>query len=274
MGAFGYLTVRAVSHYETGITKLLREWRGFLIGSGDLHGLVRCPPLSRRWAVSAKWVADLGCGCGYFHTESLLRTGFAGCVLAAERDFEALRSARKVSRACGLESQIFHVCCSVDALPFADEAFDQVFLVDVIEHVQDDNRVLAEAGRILREGGKLEISTPTPLYPSVFGRAFHKGIGHVRDGYTLDELTERLRAASFRVSRRGRNTGLLLWPWMRLAYRSQAAPRGLFRRILSNMMLVVLGILTRMSSRVDVFGGYCSNAVEAEKAGWCTSDDV
>lgn len=274
MGAFGYLTVRAVSRHETGIASLLRKWRGFLIGNADLHGLVRCPPLSRRWAASAKWVADLGCGCGYFHTESLLRTGFAGRVLAAERDFEALRSAREVSRACGLESRIFHVCCSVDALPFSNETFDQIFLVDVIEHVQDDNRVLSEAGRTLREGGKVEISTPTPLYPKVFGRAFHERIGHVRDGYALDELTERLKAASFRVSHEGQNTGLLLWPWMRLAYRSQAAARGLLRRIFSNLLLVVLGVLTRMSSTVDVLGGYCSNAVEAQKVGWPRSNDL
>ena len=40
-----------------------------------------------------------------------------------------------------------------EALPYPDSAFDAVVCVDVLEHVADLNRVLAEVARTLRPGG-------------------------------------------------------------------------------------------------------------------------
>ncbi len=55
---------------------------------------------------------------------------------------------------------------------FPDAAFDRVFLLDVLEHVDDPGGLLAECHRILRPGGILTLSTPDRL-------AFHKrGKGH------------------------------------------------------------------------------------------------
>lgn len=50
----------------------------------------------------------------------------------------------------------------VDAktLPFKDNTFDYVLLLDVIEHIKDDVSILIEAKRVLCKGGKVIITTP------------------------------------------------------------------------------------------------------------------
>ena len=49
-------------------------------------------------------------------------------------------------------------------MPFRDESFDTVLLLEVLEHVAEPERVLAEIQRVLRIGGVLLLSMPF-LYP-------------------------------------------------------------------------------------------------------------
>ncbi len=49
---------------------------------------------------------------------------------------------------------------SVEELPFADESFDAVTCLDVIEHTPDDVRVLRELLRVTRPGGAAIITVP------------------------------------------------------------------------------------------------------------------
>lgn len=65
----------------------------------------------------------------------------------------------------------------VNALPFADGAFDLVCALDIIEHVEDDDSALAELSRVARSGGVLLISTP--LHPLLWN-AFDDFVGHKR----------------------------------------------------------------------------------------------
>jgi len=50
-----------------------------------------------------------------------------------------------------------------ESLPFPDAAFDLVVLDNVLEHVQDRDRTLAEIRRVLRPGGLLYLVTPKPF---------------------------------------------------------------------------------------------------------------
>jgi SAM-dependent methyltransferase len=45
-------------------------------------------------------------------------------------------------------------------LPFPDDAFDTVVILEVIEHVRDDREVLWELARVLAPGGRLLLTTP------------------------------------------------------------------------------------------------------------------
>jgi ubiquinone/menaquinone biosynthesis C-methylase UbiE len=48
-------------------------------------------------------------------------------------------------------------CADAQALPFANSAFDLVFMKDVLHHAQDPGRVLEEAGRVCASGGRIYI---------------------------------------------------------------------------------------------------------------------
>ncbi len=56
------------------------------------------------------------------------------------------------------------LCAGIaEALPFSDAAFELVILDNVLEHVGDQRRTLAEIRRVLRPGGLLYLVTPKPF---------------------------------------------------------------------------------------------------------------
>jgi SAM-dependent methyltransferase len=85
----------------------------------------------------------------------------------------------------------------VTSLPFADESFDAAVLGEVLEHVEDDRRALAEVARVLRPGGVLALSVPAN--PKLYGRS-DVWAGHVRR-YTRPALLDACTSAGFTVER-------------------------------------------------------------------------
>ena len=83
------------------------------------------------------------------------------------------------------------------ALPFEDERFDAAVLGEVLEHIEDDGKALAEVHRVLRPRGVLALSVPA--HPSLYGPS-DVWAGHVRR-YTRPELLETCGAAGFTVHR-------------------------------------------------------------------------
>ena len=81
-------------------------------------------------------------------------------------------------------------------LPFHDY-FDIVGLFDVLEHIQDDERVLRECRRALKEHGRLVLTVP--VSPALWG-PFDEYSHHQRR-YVRRELREKLEKAGFAVER-------------------------------------------------------------------------
>jgi SAM-dependent methyltransferase len=65
----------------------------------------------------------------------------------------------------------------VTSLPFADNTFDLVCALDIIEHVDDDDGALSELARVANSGSQLLISVP--LHPE-YWTSFDDFVGHKR----------------------------------------------------------------------------------------------
>ncbi|MBO6574628.1 MAG: class I SAM-dependent methyltransferase [Rhodothermales bacterium] len=77
--------------------------------------------------------------------------------------------------------------------------YDLVLSVDVMEHIEEDETVFAHFARVLRPGGVLIVNTPSDQGGSgVTEEGEESFIGeHVRDGYGVAEITDKLQRAGF-----------------------------------------------------------------------------
>jgi len=110
---------------------------------------------ARRWLPpDARYGVDVGCAFGY-GTAAMTGHGYrTKCIIGVERDPEHLEQATR------LYPWVPVVRADAAALPFATAAVDAVIMLDVVEHVADAHAVLAEARRVLRDGGSLVMSVP------------------------------------------------------------------------------------------------------------------
>lgn len=104
-----------------------------------------------------KRVLDIACGTGY-GTHEL--AGTATSAVGIDRAPEAIQYA---SSHFG-RSNLTFLQASAGELPFPDSSFDLITAFEVIEHLGDWHRLLAEARRLLRPGGQFVVSTPNKLY--------------------------------------------------------------------------------------------------------------
>jgi len=87
-------------------------------------------------------------------------------------------------------------------LPFPDGFFDRVIVAEVMEHLHEDTRALAELVRVLKPGGKIAVTVPTcfteRLYLSLCDEYFHTPGGHVRI-YHPHELAWKITAQRLKI---------------------------------------------------------------------------
>ncbi len=169
-------------------------------------------------------VLDLGCGGGR-HAFALFK---AGCrVVALDRSASDLVEVDVMFRALRLAGEpppgarASAVRADAYALPFPDDAFDAVVAAEVLEHLPDDGRAVAELVRVLRPGGRLAVTVPRygPEWVCwALSDAYHQVEGgHVRI-YRADELTRQLAGAGLEPLARRHTHGLHApyW-WLRCA---------------------------------------------------------
>lgn len=132
---------------------------------------------------SGQVTVDVGCGTGAV----LERFGGGSVAIGIDDHWEALRYAVEKPGARLARSD-------ARALPFDDDSVDRIFLLDVAEHVAEDERVFAEVRRVLKPEGAAIIHVPAhPALWSPHDEAVH----HVRR-YTRGELERRLHEAGLR----------------------------------------------------------------------------
>lgn len=126
-------------------------WGGHAFRWLDCAKIRTLDRVMRDLPVGAK-VIDLGCGSASI--SSLMRSRFSKLnFLGADCDVDLL----SVAESKGLKT----ICVDFDQrLPFDDETFDVVMMIDTIEHVKSRQSALDEVMRILKETGYLIIFTP------------------------------------------------------------------------------------------------------------------
>lgn len=130
-------------------------------------------------------ILDAGCGTG----------AFAAALAAEQRRVVAVDAELPDA----LDPRVQYARADVAQLPFPDETFDVVLLLDVLEHVQDDVAVLAEVSRVLRRTGSVILTVPA--LKRLWGPRDELA-GHVRR-YELEELRDALVSAGLGVERIG-----------------------------------------------------------------------
>lgn len=119
------------------------------------RGQERRLDLLRRYVpLENRAILDIGCGVGTWVRQF---RNFSDRVFGI--DIEAERVSEGGQDLPGL------ALAESEYLPFEDEAFDVVFLHEVIEHVADDRKTIREAVRCTRPGGCIVIYAPNRLYP-------------------------------------------------------------------------------------------------------------
>lgn len=129
---------------------------------------------------------DLGGFDGYV-SEKLKRNISGLNPIVVDTDEEGLR----IAKSRGLET----VAASALDLHFQDNSFDVILCLSLIEHVEDEQKLVEEMRRVLRVGGKVFLITPKkrgvmfPFINKETSRKINVGWGHDRRlGYSFNEL--------------------------------------------------------------------------------------
>jgi len=132
-----------------------------------------------------KTALDIGTGKGWY-AKHLADKGFSVTALDIEQQFDDARIP-------------FHVA-SADSLPFRDKSFDTVLMFDVIEHIENEQKVLSELARVTKQ--RLIMSTPnvddTKLHKYNLVYKHHLDKTHFRE-YDIVELQDKLRQHGFKI---------------------------------------------------------------------------
>lgn len=131
-------------------------------------------------------ILDLGCGTGSMSAHLSKR----GHVISADYSPHALKF-------CASRGEHGLVQSDAMQLPIASESVDMVVTMDVLEHLENDEKALCEIHRILRPGG--HVFATVPAYPSLWGE-HDVALMHFRR-YLVPQLKHRVEASGLDVVR-------------------------------------------------------------------------
>ena len=132
-------------------------------------------------------ILDIGCGTGAMLDD--LKP--FGEVIGADFSPEALQFCVTRGASAGLAR------ADVRRLPFADESFDVVTAMDIIEHIDDDKAASSEIFRVLKPGGRLLVTVPA--FPSLWSE-HDEALHHFRR-YTAPRLKDLFQRVGLRVDK-------------------------------------------------------------------------
>jgi SAM-dependent methyltransferase len=144
-------------------------------------------------------VLDAGSGFGQY-TWRMSRMNDQWMIKATDINKEQIDDCNIFFKKTGLSDRVSFYAGDLTTLNDYD-CYDIILSVDVMEHIEEDVQVFKNFCKSLKNNGILLISTPSDKGGSdVHGEHEESFIDeHVRDGYSIKDITEKLSLAGFRT---------------------------------------------------------------------------
>lgn len=241
--------------YENRISKFLISALGIL----DLHSHLRLTPIIKYFkkylSLTDKdeiHILELGCGAGIVGFElykaAHKRKGIR--YVGIDLDEKAINAAKNIVTTKKLERYFEFIHSDANkVLLDQGRKYDIVLLPDIVEHIDNPLELLKSCKSVLHEDGLFIVSVPTPNYPKIFGLQFHKGVGHVVDGYflrTLDEIF--IENLACKREEYKYNTGLLSILGCYLNYNFFFGLRNKYLNMMKNIIFLMFKYLDLVNS--------------------------
>lgn len=138
-------------------------------------------------------VCDIGCGCGEYYLKMLKKKTK---VYGVDINKKAVEIAKIITN----NKDNFSIA-DAKKLPLKSEFFDKVTLICTLEHIEDNEKVLREINRILKQSGIFVLTVDSFTYPYIEKSLLekHKRENFVNNYYSMPELKTDIEANGFNI---------------------------------------------------------------------------
>jgi len=192
---------------------------------------------------------DAGCGAGEF-TLYAAQIGNHALGLSHDERLNQIGRARaallKLDRARFLTVDLR----KLDQLAEGVECFDQIVCFETLEHILDDRKLVADLARALKPQGRLLVTTPYRHARTTGILSATEDGGHVRAGYTFEEMRALFAASGLTIAHEQFLSGLVsqtLATWLGRA--------GRWRKMIWGITLP-LRVFQSFDNRIARYAGY------------------
>lgn len=152
---------------------------------------------------------DVACGGGAF---SIVAAKKGNQVLGVDFDEHNIEVCHQNRAAFNIsEAQAQFQRFNIKALHTLNDIYDQVFCFEILEHIMDDDAIVASISKITKPGSKLLISVPNlhhkPLYKEEVSPV--ENGEHVRFGYSFEQLETLVGKHGFEVKLKDSCAGMM-----------------------------------------------------------------
>jgi len=186
-------------------------WRSLLL-HGDPCVLDRWLWLRRHARDGALRTLDAGCGNGAFSIYAARR---GNEVVAVSLSADELRKARRRAKRLHVRGIDFRMMDlrELDRHRSSLGGFEQIFCLETVEHVNDDEQLLASLAALLVPGGRLLLTAPFDEHHALYSeQRYPSGVedgSHVRYGYSQQRLRQIAERAGLRITHESLLSGLI-----------------------------------------------------------------
>lgn len=190
--------IRAVNAYGWGVQFKKGSFQNFIVdhfGVFHLGTRTRNHILSnilRKRDLSKLDLLDAGCGIGLaslYYSKSFLH------VTGVDLEKQKIDQAKTLAKNNRIKNVTFQVA-DLTRATFTKKQFDKIICFEVIEHVNDDKKLLAGLSKLLKKNGELILSFPSKTFMS---RVAQKSLDHFKVGYLPSEIKKIIKPLHLKV---------------------------------------------------------------------------